>query len=197
MDSPIGRRSRRLPPSKTRLPPFPDRAIVIVLDSVGVGALPDAAVAATKAATRSATSRGRNSCTSLRCGVSGSRASCICATSSRLPSRSAYGRMAEAPRRGLGHGTLGADGSRSRPRLPGVSEGFSRRPNRGIRATHRALDDRQPSSRPAPLSSTSSAPSTFARARPSSTRRPTACFRLRRTKRSSPFRAVRPAKRPI
>ena len=44
---------------------------------------------------------------------------------------------------GLGHGTLGADGSRSRPRLPGVSEGFSRRPNRGIRATDRALDDRQ------------------------------------------------------
>ena len=66
--------------------------------------------------------------------------------------------------------------------FPTFPHGFPPDDHRRVRAAHRPADRSATSSRRAPRSSTSSAPSTCAPAARSSTRRPTACSRSRRTR---------------
>ena len=121
-------------------PPFP-RAIVIVMDSVGIGELPDASSYGDQGsntlgniARRSAAARPDAAIARTGSPRSARWRAAVAAAGRRRPD----GRSVR--RQGLGHRPLGDDGHRARPRLPDVSERFprqsssefSRRTGRGV-----------------------------------------------------------------
>ena len=174
------------PPGPVTRPPF-SRAIVIVLDSLGVGELPDAADYG---------DQGSNTLGHIarRVPPADPDAPRPGPVADRRTARRRAGRVARGGLRpdggavagqGLGHRALGADGARDRPRRSRCSRTASpRRPSASSSGGSAARRWGTPSRR-APSSSRSSAPSTCAPARRSSTRRPTASSRSPRTRTSS------------
>ena len=119
--------------------PCPSRVIVIVLDSVGIGELPDAAHTATRAATRSATSPPPVALRSRRCGAGlsiarGRSIGVICPASPTARIRP-HGRASPGKDSVTGHWELmGVVLDRAVPDVsPTVSAGADRR----VRAAHR------------------------------------------------------------
>ena len=184
----LNRRRSPAPVTQTVAAPF-SRIIVIVLDSVGAGALEDAGAYGDEGSNTLGQHRARGRRFAYRrCARLGlDRIVDIGGTVGGRAPRAAIGRMAEASAGKdsvTGHWEMmGIVLDRAFPVFP---SGFPRELHRRLRASGSAAARWATTPPRARRSSMTLAPSTCAPASRLSTRRPTACFRLRRTRMSFP-----------
>ena len=185
LGKPLGRSgaSNQPPSDQSMTPPFP-RVIWIVLDSVGIGEMPDAAAYGDAGSDTLGNIAPRPATAPAE-----SRATWTWAISSRCrafgPRRAAGGvrpLRARLARQRHHHRPLGNGRHPSRQAVPALSARLPARNHAGVRTPHRPRHARQQGRVGDRDHQGTRARSTCAPARPSSTRRPTACFRWPRTK---------------
>ena len=132
------------PPAPHRLP-RPQRVILIVLDSVGIGELPDAAAYGDQGSNTLGNIATRSACACRRCARSAWHRSSTSPASSRRsrPRGRLWPHGRDVAGQGLGHRPLGADGARARSALSVFPHGFPRELIAEFERAHRPRHARQ------------------------------------------------------